>query len=142
MALITTETARIMAAKSVQARKDAANRKEAAPVQTPVPTEQQAGDYLQDRLSRVRLQLDKIDKMMMTETDPQKLDRLASAQARLAEQERLLSGRPLPGSLKPSSRQQSKQPRIEPLPDEPACGLNTTTGSISPGPQKPSTPQV
>jgi len=30
-----------------------------------------------------------------------KLDRLASAQARLSEQERLLAGRPMPGSFRP-----------------------------------------
>jgi hypothetical protein len=49
----------------------------------------------------VRKHLDRLDELMMTETDPQKLDRLASAQARLAEQERILDGRPLPGSLRP-----------------------------------------
>ena len=34
--------------------------------------------------------------------DGQRLNWLASAQERLAEQERLLSGRPLPGSMRPS----------------------------------------
>lgn len=60
--------------------------------------------YTGDRLSRVRSQLDRLDVMMQTETDPQRLDRLASAQAKLAEQERQLAGRPLPGSLRPSNR--------------------------------------
>jgi hypothetical protein len=43
----------------------------------------------------------KLDKMIADEEDPQKLDRLASAQARLSEQERILDGRPLPGSRRP-----------------------------------------
>ncbi len=50
--------------------------------------------------------------MMLKETDPQKLDRLASAQTRLAEQERIMSGRPLPGSRRPGkeARQQGYVP--------------------------------
>jgi hypothetical protein len=39
---------------------------------------------------------------MMAETDAQQLNWLATAQARLSEQERILSGRPLPGSRRPS----------------------------------------
>ena len=64
--------------------------------------------YLTERLARVRLQLDRIDEMMLTENDPSKLDRLASAQMRLAEQERLLCDRPLPGSRKPLAEKASK----------------------------------
>jgi hypothetical protein len=59
------------------------------------------GEHARLRLERVRLQLDRVDKMMMEEDDPQRIDRLASAQMRLAEQERILAGRPLPGSRKP-----------------------------------------
>jgi hypothetical protein len=70
---------------------------------------QAADSYVSARLSRVRLQLDRVDEMMMTEKDPQKLDRLASAQARLAEQERIMSGRPLPGSRRPVADSAPKQ---------------------------------
>ncbi len=38
-----------------------------------------------------------------------KLDKLASAQARLAEQERLLAGRPLPGSRRPERERPKRQ---------------------------------
>lgn len=62
-------------------------------------------DYMLRRLTRVRGQLDRLDEMMRTEMDPQKLDRIASAQAKLAEQERQLAGRPLPGSLRPTGKQ-------------------------------------
>lgn len=60
--------------------------------------------FTRERLFAVRAQLKRLDVMMQTETDPQKLDRIASAQAKLAEQERQLAGRPLPGSLRPSNR--------------------------------------
>jgi hypothetical protein len=54
----------------------------------------------------VRLQLDMVDTRIEGEAckrhcDGQLLNWLCSAQERLAEQERLLAGRPLPGTLKP-----------------------------------------
>ena len=48
------------------------------------------------------------------EEDPQKLDRLVNAIYRLTELERVLSGRPLPGQLKPTSRP-APRPDSEPL---------------------------
>lgn len=71
--------------------------------------------YLQARLIRVRKQLNKIDGLIESEEDPSKLDRLASAQARLSEQERQLSGRPLPGTLKPQSPKRAKSQDAQPL---------------------------
>ena len=44
----------------------------------PLPAEELSG-YAQNRLARVRKQLDRIDALMLTETDPGKLGRLASA---------------------------------------------------------------
>jgi hypothetical protein len=96
MACITAANAREMAARSHEARRQRQSARENAP-ELPELDE----DYADHRLARVRAQLDRVDQMMMKEADPQKLDRLASAQARLAEQERILDGRPLPGSLKP-----------------------------------------
>lgn len=60
-------------------------------------------------LARTRLQLDEVFKAFMAECakanpDAAKLDRLAAAQSRLAEQERVLDGRPMPGSLRPSAK--------------------------------------
>jgi hypothetical protein len=76
-----------------------------------------APEYVAKRLDRVRAQLSKIDTMLEEEIDPAKLDRLAACQARLAEQERLLAGRPLPGSNRPAkaSRRQPIQD-IQPIP--------------------------
>jgi hypothetical protein len=60
-----------------------------------------ADDYLNRRILRVRAQLEKLDQMLAAEDNPQAIDRLASAQSRVSEQERILSGRPLPGSQRP-----------------------------------------
>jgi hypothetical protein len=63
--------------------------------------------------------------MMMSEDDPQRLDRLASAQMRLAEQERILAGRPLPGSRKPAPERvagRRSAPSLHaPTPSEPSA---------------------
>lgn len=72
------------------------------------------GQYVQDTLSRTRKQLDRLFSLMEEEIDPQKLDRLASAIARLAEQERQLSGRPLPGSLRPRQEKSRRSHDVEP----------------------------
>jgi hypothetical protein len=60
-------------------------------------------DFNATRLLRVREQLTKLDAMIEAEKDAQKLDRLASASSKLSEQERILDGRPLPGSRRPTS---------------------------------------
>lgn len=66
---------------------------------------------------RVRAQMRRLDEMLSRERDPLSLDRLARALAVLAEQERLLDGRPLPGSLRPRTRR-SSQDAAQPLEPE------------------------
>jgi hypothetical protein len=66
--------------------------------------------YVAANLARVRKQLDKVAEMLLREDDPAKIDRLASAQSRLAEQERQLAGRPLPGSLRPNNKPERNRP--------------------------------
>ncbi len=73
-------------------------------------TDNLADDYARARVDRLRLQLDRIDDMMLTEDDPQRLDRLASAQARVSEQLRIASGKPLPGSLRPQGERKGRGP--------------------------------
>jgi hypothetical protein len=71
--------------------------------------EQDANEFKLSRLSRVRLQLLMIDNAIEKELkkscslDAGKLDRLASAAIRLNEQERQLSNRSLPPTLKANS---------------------------------------
>jgi hypothetical protein len=111
MHLFTKETAREMVKLSIAKRaENRAKRKSELRLKHPHEhvTDKDLA-YKALRLIRVRKQLDRIDEMMMAEVDPSKLDRLASAQARLSEQERILVGRPLPGSLKPINTKPSKQ---------------------------------
>lgn len=128
MALITTETAREMSARGLEAKRQAALlRANGEPAKPLLPDEK----YRILRLSRVRRQLDKIDDMIADEDDPQRLDRLASAQMRLSEQERQLSGRSLPPTLRPKSgkpdrRNPSLTDSPEPVQASPAPVSNDT----------------
>jgi hypothetical protein len=103
MSRITAANAKAMAAKSHFARRQRRSAWADAGESSVAPPEnaQNCDSYAERRLSRVRMQLDRVDEMVMKEKDPQKLDRLASAQARLSEQERVLAGRPLPGAFRP-----------------------------------------
>jgi hypothetical protein len=116
--LITSANAREMAARSQEARRQRKMEREAAPEvpQTSPQSDDDNDEFVTARLVRVRKQLNRLDNLMETETDPQKLDRLASAQARLAEQERLMAGRPLPGSCRPPVIKQRTQ--VQDMPEE------------------------
>lgn len=112
---ITSDNARELQQKAVASRKLRQEQKQAeAFAALTAAMAQQLPEYVAARLARVRLQLDRLDQMLMDESDPQKLDRLASAQSRLSEQERQLSGRPMPGSLKPSNARSSRSRPSEP----------------------------
>src|SRR5512135_2504762 len=101
------------------------------PAQAPaMPVAIAAEGYPTQRLIRVRDQLDIIDQRITEEAsklkglDGQVLNWLCAAQERLAEQERILAGRPLPGSMRPTrardERHLSPLTNLEPtLPDPP-----------------------
>jgi nuclear transport factor 2 (NTF2) superfamily protein len=104
----TKETAAENARKAVAAREAKRLAKRALPSVSIDP-------YVNKRLARVRAQLEKIDAMMGEELDPQRLDRLASAQARLSAQEFALANRPMPGSFRPSRAPSKRGPEsVEP----------------------------
>jgi len=94
-------------------------------------------DYTAKRLFRVRKQLDRLDEMMAEEDDPQRIDKLASAQARLAEQERLLAGRPLPGSHRPRQAGQTLPVAGAWLDDVPAQVVHVAQPEPGPAPSEP-----
>ena len=71
--------------------------------------------YVGERLKRVRSHIERLDSLIDEEDDPQALDRLASAAAKLSELERQLSGRPLPVLLRPKAEKERKGPTIEPV---------------------------
>ncbi len=89
---------------------------ETSPQMPQVGSHGSSDPYVKRRLGRVRAQLDNVDRAIEAEAakktpDGQRLNWLAQAQERLSEQERLLAGRPLPGSRKP-----------EPAPNSTATG--------------------
>ncbi len=120
MGRITVANAKEMAARSHAARRMRLAREELAT--EPLPQAAQSGtsgaddSYVARRLLRVRGQISKLDDMLEKERDPLKIDKLCSAIARLAELERHLAGRPLPGSRRPSCKpERPRMPTLESL---------------------------
>lgn len=109
----------------------------------------EAESFRKIRLLRVRKQLDSIDRAideaMAGIVDPAKLDRLASAAIRLNEQERQLSNRSLPPTLKADAK--SRKPRSAdfdpPQPSQTSSPsvAHTTICSVPESSQVDSTPQ-
>ena len=73
-------------------------------------------EFTAKRLIRVRKQLERLDDMLEAEQDTKRIKELSDATTRLAEQERQLSGRPLPGTLRPD-KPKSKPAQLPPAPD-------------------------
>lgn len=119
----TAANAREMAAKSAQARR----RLPLEPVQPTVAAGELADpipDYHSKRLTRVRVQLNTLDsrledEMRRTRPDARKIKELVDAQIRLSEQERILAGRPLPGSHRPI-KPRADRPQTPQEPSEPS----------------------
>ena len=104
MPLFTRENAAILGKRGAIARW---TPKPPAPILPPVPEPLPADQFQSRRLARVRAQLDLIDAAITLEagkhnSDGQRLNWLASAQERLAEQEGWLANRAKPGSLRPT----------------------------------------
>jgi len=85
-------------------------------------------DFISTRLSRVRAQLDRLDQLLSIATDTKAIKELADATKRLQDQERELSGRPLPGSRRPAPE---PSPSARPAPRPPAAPI-ARQPSISP----------
>ena len=116
MARFTVANAKEMAAKShaAKAARLEALRQAANPPPL-IPPPSGLDPYLSRRVARVRTQLDLLDQAIEKEAskaqpDGQRLNWLAQAQDRLSEQERRLSGRPLPGSRKPPAEKPPSPP--------------------------------
>lgn len=151
MPLITAETAREMAVKGNAALRRIRESRRDLPERVADLAAQVAAlankppDVADLRLARVRKQLDLLDKRILAMLedrktpegkplepfDGQQLNWLCTAQERVAEQERILSGKPNPGTLRPRApREPRERPgRVMPLgPVTPACGASTPTG--------------
>ena len=131
MALITSATARTLAARSWEVRRQVADdlRKAANPV--PLPAD---NSYVQARLARVRNQIERLSDMLDTEEEPQKIDRLASAIERLHKAEFALANRPMPGPRKPAPERTEHSHGAwlsEPAPTPaPSSAVHTPTPSV------------
>jgi len=107
MPLFTRENAREMSIRG----NDARWHKPLAPAIIP-PSDSVAGNVAENwnrtQRDEVRARMKRYEAMMDKETDASALDRLTSAWSRLAEQERILDGRPLPGSRRPAVEKPAK----------------------------------
>lgn len=106
----------------------------AIPAPIPLPIAEPDNSFAGRRLMRVREQLERLDRLASEEDDPKQLKALADATTRLSEQERLLAGRPLPGSRRPSA--DPKNPKsnwwIEMQPSAPALPAPCLTTAPAP----------
>ena len=122
MALFTAETAKLAA--------DASHTFESARYRDPIVLARRSEVFRLKSIYRARKQIETLFEAMLIEIDPAKIDKYASALSRLNEIERVLEGRPMPGSLKP------RQPRAiensaEPVPEwQPAIAGMSGGGAV------------
>lgn len=105
--MIDSAKARELAALSHEARRQkkiAMAEQASAPEIAEIKPQVAIDDYAEKTLIRVRISLDESFEMMKGEEDANKRDRLASSIAKLAELDRQLSNRPLPGTLRPNAK--------------------------------------
>jgi len=120
MPLITSANAREMAAKGNfirWSRKPVPATTEQIPA-PPAIVAEKPDDYHSRRLSRVRAQLDSLDSRLEDEfqrprPDAKTIKAIVEAQMRLSEQERILAGRPMPGSRRPGNERVASRPTID-----------------------------
>jgi len=117
MALFTAENAAEMAKRAAEAKLAAKEQTKLAAL-SPETEADFAEKHRKLRLLRVRKQQERIDTMLLAESDPAKLDRLASAAIRLNEQERQLSNRSLPPTLKAGTVKAKRNSSAPPEPGE------------------------
>ena len=78
------------------------------PVVIPQQIAPPADNFITRKLARVREQIERVEALLDDADEPQAVDRFCNALTRLYELERILSGRPLPGSRRPA---QERAPR-------------------------------
>lgn len=74
--------------------------------------------YQDKRIERVREHIKRLDRMLEDCIDPKEIKALADALAKFEEIERILSGRPMPGSLRPKAPKEPKTPPTSGISDE------------------------
>jgi len=122
MSLFSRENAREMAARSVAVRQERARRPAPAPLPAPASTGPDpftAGLLVEVRAHVTRLAARLEEELDRPKIDGQQVNWIVSAPERVADLERVLAGRPLPGSQRLGSGRPAPIPRpiVEPLPD-------------------------
>jgi hypothetical protein len=105
-------TARLAAAKSLESRRKKAAQAKimaaiAAQAAMPAIVEPDAV-FVSKQINQLREHISRLHTLIGKARDAQTIDKLASAIAKLAEQERILAGRPLPGSHRPKQQRAEK----------------------------------
>lgn len=90
---------------------------------------QETDEFRRERLAIVRAQLKRFDRLLAANDDPNKLDRLVSAIAKLNEVERQLSGRPMPPTIKAGGKPSKTRTSFIDLAPIPSAS-DTPTGSV------------
>jgi hypothetical protein len=117
----TPERAREMAKLAVAARiRNKAERERIAALPPPEPVKPDDNTlYVESRIVQTRKQIEALDKRLATCKEPKDLKFITDAIAKLAELERVLSGRPAPGQYRPvkgkSETRQDKRTLLQPL---------------------------
>lgn len=138
--MFTAETARKAAAASVASRQAAAQRPkpEPIPVAAPLPTVTPTAptdDFTVRKLASVRDQIERVELLLTGSDEPQAVDRFANALTRLYDLERILAGRPLPGSRRPAP--DGKRDRQAPRSFAPSAAEAPTVPQTEPKPLNP-----
>ena len=108
MPLFTRDNAAIMAAKGNSVRwsrprtTQSTAEPTAIPATVPKPVAEVLDDFTVRKLVRIRDQINRVEGLLDEATEPQAVDRFANALTRLYDLERILAGRPLPGSRRPA----------------------------------------
>ena len=142
MALFTAETARIAAIKS-HAQTSARNRPAIQPEVSAVQSQpaEPSDSFTVRKLARVRGQIDAVEKLLDAATEPQAVDRFANALTRLYDLERILAGRPLPGSRRPpAERATSRRGGPVGIVDDQPTAPSVHTPATPPAPVQPARP--
>ena len=107
-----------MAARSVQTRRQRAIERKAARKQlmySPVLMQDNAPAYVSSQVARVRVQIERLAALLDKAQDPLDIDRLARALSVLRKDERVLDGRPEPGSRRPGKERNTQDADVNPV---------------------------
>lgn len=115
--LISKENAKEMSRKAVEARQRM--RQEQSEPETPpigVQTTSTVDRYATEEVIYARAEIKRLQELAAKLTEPADIERMARAINQWGERERILAGRPLPGSHRPAaSRSRQSGPSIEPV---------------------------